>query len=143
MRAQGERPRRTLTQYGVAKGGRQFVAYLQACGQRRQVPSRVRRAELRGKIEDGGRWRAKRAIGWQGAGHIAPRADVLRQAQQKPDTTYVVSGRAAYGLELGEVVIRRARVFTQQRAQGIRAAMQPFGPLPADELAAARRGVDL
>src|SRR5260221_237197 len=149
MRAQGERPRRTLTQYGVAKGGRQFATYYQACGQRRPVPRRVRRAESRGKIADevaGGtpaRGLARRAIGRQGAGRSAPRVDGLRQARQRPDTTYTVSGRAAYGLELGEVLIRRARVFTQQRAQGIRAAMQPFGPLPADELAAARRGVDL
>src|SRR5260370_15158049 len=56
-----------------------------------------------------GRRRAKRAIGWQRAGHIAPRADVLRQAQQNSDTTYVVSGLAAYGLGLVEVLITRAR----------------------------------
>src|SRR5258708_9241868 len=50
-----------------------------------------------------GRRRANRAIGWQRAGHISPRADLLRQAQQNPGTTYVGSGRPSYGLQLADV----------------------------------------
>src|SRR5260370_32127513 len=125
MRAQGERPRRALTQYGVATEGRQFATYYQACGQRWPVPRRVRRAESRGKIADeaaggtparGLAGRAIGSIGRQGAGRRAPRVDGLRQAKQRPDTMYMVSGRAAYGLGLGEGGIRRARLFTQQPA---------------------------